>query len=125
MYNSEYRRVKRILDKHNGNAAKVRAELGFDVPTRAKRQRKSNPANGSTTTKDTTSIGHGEASTADDAREEDISGNSGRSNSEAPVTGTFDFPEAPVSGTSANAGLFTITVISNGKKLNQLLFLLG
>ena len=111
MYNTEYRRVKRILDKHNGNATKVRDELGFDVPTRAKRQRKSNPAKGSSTPEDSSSNEHRGVSTSNsDCPEAPVSGNSDRSDLEAPVSVTSNRPEAPVSGTSNGAGLFTIMI---------------
>ena len=73
MYNTEYRRVKRILDKHNGDTSKIREELGFDVPTRAKRQKRSNA---------------------------DKQSQSGSNVEGAPVSGNLHLPEAPVSGTS-------------------------
>jgi len=39
LYNSEYRRLIRIDKKYNGDRVKIREELGFDMPVRAKRQR--------------------------------------------------------------------------------------
>ena len=131
MCNTEYRRVKRILDKHNGDATKIKDELGFDVPTRAKRQRKTNPAKESSTPEEISSSAHRGVSTSNDSDlpEVPVSGNSGRSESEAPVSGNSDRsdseapasstpnrPEAPVSGSSVGTGLFSSMIHLISKK---------
>ena len=40
LYNTEYRKMKRIEKRYDGDRSKIRSDLGFDLPFRAKRVRK-------------------------------------------------------------------------------------
>ena len=40
LYNTEYRKMKRIEQRYDGDRSKIRTDLGFDLPFRAKRVRK-------------------------------------------------------------------------------------
>ena len=40
LYNTEYRKMKRIEQRYDGDRSKILNELGFDLPFRAKRVRK-------------------------------------------------------------------------------------
>ena len=40
LYNTEYRKMKRIEKRYDGDRSKIRSDLGFELPFRAKRVRK-------------------------------------------------------------------------------------
>ena len=69
LYNSFYRRQKRLEKKYNGDISKVREELGVDVPLRTKRRRLSKK--GQNTNVDSQTSQTEESGTVDDQPTDD------------------------------------------------------